>query len=870
MADKQLARNEVSDRGIFSDDDPLSELARIVGYDNRPAVQQLQEIERARESVRYDPSLDLEAELTREFAAYDAPAVDPEPVAAMAEVAPELAQNHAEADEYRRPAVAHFDAAALQDGARYDEEMARAASDAAPSIDASPFDELDLERELEMSLALDIAPEPTVLPAADVFVPPQASAPVAAAGVPVTSDDLLADVERFPVVPAPEAARKNTYPFTPSFSRATPVASAGGAATQRAFARPLPAVEPVPAPVMAAVAPVLAEPEPLVVAGAPSLTSAVNEPEPDFDLDNFELDLSDIELDLSEPMLAEEPQATPVVAFTPSFNTLSAEVPKPGRFDPPAPRAEAPSMPFVGASDESELPFDPSMISETEETVTAVHDLHVPHLPVVEQEKPTAFQPDFDLDLDAEMAQLFGAQDRVPQPVPDVSGKARGDVFVSQLGAAPLPAKGVADDFDEFQRAMEEDFRQSLNQRREADTSADGAEGYTNDYNLDNAERPGMRRWALLAATVAGIAILGGGVYAFMGANGGITASGEPKIILADKTPVKMVPADKGGKTVPNQDKAVYDRVAGAQDQTPQQSALVTSKEDPVDVVQRTLTPETLPLEGRSDADADITPVDDEGTDRLLPDTAAQSDNDASVGGDNPAPAVSPRKVRTMIVRPDGTLVAREETAIAPLTTASAAATPSSAIQGTTTPATMTPPDQPVSLETLSAASAQPADSMQPAATAAIPAATEQVAPVVDTSASDGPAATVIPQARPARTSAPVQTAAAAPPQQPAAKPVSDSALSAAADAVPATPAVAGGYVVQVASLPSEAEAQTSYNRLTGKFAFLGGRGVDIRKADIAGKGTYYRVRIPAGSRDDANALCSRYKSAGGSCLVTK
>jgi hypothetical protein len=77
--------------------------------------------------------------------------------------------------------------------------------------------------------------------------------------------------------------------------------------------------------------------------------------------------------------------------------------------------------------------------------------------------------------------------------------------------------------------------------------------------------------------------------------------------------------------------------------------------------------------------------------------------------------------------------------------------------------------------------------------------------------------------------------------------------------------------VIQIASLPSEAEAQMSYKTLSGKFgSVIGGKGVDIKKAEIAGKGTYYRVRIPAGSRDAANAMCAQYKSAGGSCLVTR
>jgi hypothetical protein len=43
-----------------------------------------------------------------------------------------------------------------------------------------------------------------------------------------------------------------------------------------------------------------------------------------------------------------------------------------------------------------------------------------------------------------------------------------------------------------------------------------------------------------------------------------------------------------------------------------------------------------------------------------------------------------------------------------------------------------------------------------------------------------------------------------------------------------------------------------------------------IVKAEIAGKGTFWRVRVPAGSRNEAVKLCESYKSAGGSCFVSK
>ncbi|MCA1969782.1 MAG: SPOR domain-containing protein, partial [Rhizobium sp.] len=106
-----------------------------------------------------------------------------------------------------------------------------------------------------------------------------------------------------------------------------------------------------------------------------------------------------------------------------------------------------------------------------------------------------------------------------------------------------------------------------------------------------------------------------------------------------------------------------------------------------------------------------------------------------------------------------------------------------------------------------------------------------------------------------AETAAPAPAPAAAAPEPAAAQPA---------------PA-AGGYYMQVASLPSEAEAEKSYRNISAKFgSVVGGRAYEIKRAEIAGKGTYYRVRISAGTKAEAQALCERYKSAGGSCLVTK
>ena len=41
-------------------------------------------------------------------------------------------------------------------------------------------------------------------------------------------------------------------------------------------------------------------------------------------------------------------------------------------------------------------------------------------------------------------------------------------------------------------------------------------------------------------------------------------------------------------------------------------------------------------------------------------------------------------------------------------------------------------------------------------------------------------------------------------------------------------------------------------------------------KADLGAKGTWYRLRIVAGSKADASALCTKLKAEGGDCLLAR
>ncbi|WP_186387926.1 SPOR domain-containing protein, partial [Stappia sp. TSB10P1A] len=81
----------------------------------------------------------------------------------------------------------------------------------------------------------------------------------------------------------------------------------------------------------------------------------------------------------------------------------------------------------------------------------------------------------------------------------------------------------------------------------------------------------------------------------------------------------------------------------------------------------------------------------------------------------------------------------------------------------------------------------------------------------------------------------------------------------------------AGTYIVQVSSQRTREQAQTAFNDLQRRYgSVLGGVSPVIEQADLGDRGTFYRVRIPTSSRDDAISLCERLKSAGGDCFVRR
>ncbi|SDA43036.1 SPOR domain-containing protein [Mesorhizobium qingshengii] len=362
------------------------------------------------------------------------------------------------------------------------------------------------------------------------------------------------------------------------------------------------------------------------------------------------------------------------------------------------------------------------------------------------------------------------------------------------------------------------------------------------------AAKSSRGRGMFIAAIIGAVAVAGG-LGAFALSFGGKGGSEAPVIVKADNTPIKVKPENPGGAVVPNQDNKVYDAVAkGAKPTQPVQEKLVTNTEEPVDVQAKDparaidLSPGTA-----DDATAATDGADAAGNAVAAApapkseDRIAQVLQDADKGTNADVVAVAPRKVRTMVVKSDGSLVPREDPAPA---------------------APQVAATEPVDPAPQHVAPAAQADADQ----------TGTVAPAA-VQADDEPA--LKPAAKPKAQSANTPAKVPVAPQRPSDQPV-DVVGEVKPDQVasidPSSTATGGGsWSMQIASQPTVESAQSSYQDLQRRYgSVLAGRTANIVKAEIAGKGTFYRVRVPAQSRNDAINLCTSYKAAGGNCFVSR
>jgi cell division septation protein DedD len=305
------------------------------------------------------------------------------------------------------------------------------------------------------------------------------------------------------------------------------------------------------------------------------------------------------------------------------------------------------------------------------------------------------------------------------------------------------------------------------------------------------------RSMYMVGSALLGAIALGGALAFAYKQSGGAMGGGQPPVVQADSRPVKEPPQQAGGKEFPHKNKLIYERLQNG-DQ-PEAERIVPRQEE--------LAVPAMP--GVAPAQAGTAP---------MPPPAVATVDDSDGG---------PRRVKTMVVRPDGSL--------------------------------MTPPDAP--------AAAPVAAPQQQVAAAAPGAAPQQVA-----FAQPPMPAPPMPQAAPAPMPAP---AAPAPAPKAAAAPVAADPQSVAAippapkpEAAPAKPSQ---YVVQVGSKQNQTEALATFADMQQKYpTLLANYRPMVQKADLGSKGVWYRLRIgPIVDKSAATKLCGQLKSQGHpDCLV--
>lgn len=306
------------------------------------------------------------------------------------------------------------------------------------------------------------------------------------------------------------------------------------------------------------------------------------------------------------------------------------------------------------------------------------------------------------------------------------------------------------------------------------------------------------------AAVIAAGFVAIGSTLAFRG--GGHT-SGGIAMIKAASTPTKVKPkAVEDGENTPHESTML--------DKTPAPTVkkVVSNDEQPMDVAAAVKTLRIIPL---SD---DISPTTGgEASAVAVPPPPLRG----PANGNSAFP--EPKRVKTVAVRADGSIISGGDAAAPP----------------------------------------KPAPAAAPPARDATPKAETRAA-----TSTPAPARRV--EAKPAPRPPKVEARA---PARPAPKP----ALVAAAPAPEAAPAAeeettsrasSGAYSVQLAAPDNEAAARTMAARLGEKYgSALGGRRPSVHKA--ADKAVY-RIRVTGLSREAANAMCGRIKSAGGACFVAR
>lgn len=414
-------------------------------------------------------------------------------------------------------------------------------------------------------------------------------------------------------------------------------------------------------------------------------------------------------------------------------------------------------------------------------------------------------------------------QPAAPQPAPDA------------FAAPPQPEAQPTAPLDNAAASAEAAILAATDSMRGANTPADSQpfvappsqDGQTHGAQAAGAQTTGSRRAAIpsvkmpafnlqkLAGPLVAAALLiavGLGVYWIFGTGG--PEEGEAPVLSADTSPVKQAP----DATTPD---------------TP--SSVVFSENDNADE------PDTIERLISRDETADAAGND---VSRVI------STNSNSDGG------LANRKVRTVTVRPDGTIVSGGSAVAGgeqlPVDRPNVPAIPGSTVETASAPIT-TPTTTPTTglTTTTDSSIVAPIPLPRPTGRASAPTA-------------------------PAVTTTPVAAAPSASSNSNAVNLIADSArqaVSAPAVTPPASVPVTTGTnapaYVQLSSQRNQEAARQSLNRVSSRYAAqLGNNQLEIQQVDLGERGIFYRVRMPAQSLESANSVCANIKASGGDCFV--
>ena len=405
--------------------------------------------------------------------------------------------------------------------------------------------------------------------------------------------------------------------------------------------------------------------------------------------------------------------------------------------------------------------------------------------------------------------------------------------------------------------------------------AAKAAKAASADEEGATRRRGGMRQY--IGPAVAGTLLLvaGFGLYWVLGLG---HTDGKAPVLTADPAAVKEMPAAPAPDANAPSGSVVFNEIDGGAAATNNQEQIVSRDQTSGDDVARVIAPE---------------------------------------GGDETG--LANRKVRTVTVRPDGTIVSAGTDALAgsevlpvdrpnvPAVPGQAVdasdllsgisptqpAAPAAALTGTpATAATPTPttptfaPGAPVPMPRPASRNGNASIDTQP--TSPVSALVADVGPTNDANAQIVDLiGNLANDSQPA--AATVRQVAAIQPEPPpaAAKPVAVQTATVAAapvavapQAAPTPPKPAAQQVastggsnapayVQLSSQRSENDAVAAMETVKKRYGNLfGNTQLEVKRVDLGAKGIYYRVRLPAASMQSANQICSNVKSAGGDCFI--